>query len=74
MTRRIERSNANWETPKDGMTWEHATIEVLMDIRDELQKLNGTFACHRFQGLPTVLARIDRRLQQNMKLPKGRGR
>jgi len=33
MTRRRDRINGEWNTPDKPFTWEHATIEVLMDIR-----------------------------------------
>lgn len=35
-----------------------AILAVLMDLRDELKKLNLVFECHRFQRIPTVLDQI----------------
>lgn len=43
-------------------SYEAAQLTVLMDIRDELQRLNELLHCHNFTGLPAVLRRIDRRL------------
>ncbi len=40
-------------------TWERIGIAVLMDIRDELQDLNGTLRCDNFLSIPRVLRRIS---------------
>ena len=40
-------------------TWQHVQIAVLMDIRDELKRLNRVFACSNFQNVPHVLRRIS---------------
>jgi hypothetical protein len=48
------------------------TVAILMDIRDELQKLNNLLHCGNFTGIPQTLKRMDRRLAQRTKLPKGR--
>jgi len=58
------RSNVIWETP-DGANfkWEHVAIEVLMDIRAELQELNRTLGCFRMRRMSDDIARIDKRLQ-----------
>ena len=63
--------DANWtvHTNEDNrISYEGATLAVLMDIRDELQELNATFNCHRFQGIPVTLDRIDRRLSRKLPL------
>lgn len=39
---------------------------LLMDLRDELQKLNAVFACHNFQQVPAVL----RQIRANTSKPK----
>lgn len=49
-----------------------AQLAVLMDIRDELQRLNALLHCHNFQQLPHVLKRIDKRLAKTRKLTPGR--
>lgn len=55
------RANVNWaisnteeEVPGIG----HAQLAVLMDIRDELQKLNAVFACFNFTNMPAILRQI----------------
>lgn len=39
---------------------EDASLCVLMDIRDELKKLNRVFECSNFLDIPRKLDRIDR--------------
>lgn len=48
------------EDPKDGHIYSPTTAQsaILMDIRDELQKLNSLLSCSRFIGIPTTLNRI----------------
>jgi hypothetical protein len=58
------RKNIEWATP-DALDWQHASIEVLMDIRDELQTLNRLLGCQNF-----ILGRID----ANTKKPRKRRR
>lgn len=43
-------------------TWPHEVIQcaLLMDIRDELQKLNSLLHCSNFTGIPTTLRSIRR--------------
>lgn len=36
-----------------------ATLCVLMDLRDELKRLNAVFACHNTQEIPDILRRIS---------------
>lgn len=59
LMRNQSRINGDWTTPKDGFTWEHAGIEVLMDIRGELQRLNALLHCHNFVRIPHVLDKIE---------------
>ncbi len=40
---------------------------VLMDIRDELQRLNTLLHCENFQAIPSVLREIRRRLPERPK-------
>ena len=62
MTRRRDRINGEWNTPDKPFTWEHATIEVLMDIRAELRTLNATLGCYRVSRMSDDINRIDKRL------------
>lgn len=65
------RANQQWKTPANdkGFTWDHVQLEVLMDIRDELQKLNRVFACGNFQRIPLVLDEIKRNTKKPRKKP-----
>lgn len=58
MARRNERINYQATTPND-WTWQHVEIEILMDIRSELQKLNTLLHCTNFVGIPRTLKRIS---------------
>lgn len=49
---------ADWNIPDPVKSWEHVQTAILMDIRDELQRLNRTLDCPRFQALPNTLKRI----------------
>ena len=63
--------NANWRVADgDGSfpSWERVGISVLMDIRDELQKLNGLLSCPNFASIPWRLKEIA----GNTKRPKRR--
>ena len=51
--------DANWRITGD-MTFEKATLAVLMDIRDELQRLNNLLHCSNFTMFPMLLRQIRR--------------
>lgn len=56
--------NTNWELPTSETgrikDWAYVNIAVLMDIRDELQKLNRVFECQNFIRIPQKLDTIAR--------------
>lgn len=58
--------NKNWELPTDNngriQTWDYVKLAVLMDIRDELQKLNALLHCPNFVEIPRVLRDIRRKM------------
>jgi hypothetical protein len=56
------RKDVNWSIPEQGQTLniEQAQLAVLMDLRDELQKLNALLHCHNFTNIPNVLRAIRR--------------
>ena len=69
--------NVDWGLNNPIKTTEECLVALLMDIRDELQQLNGVFACHNFQGIPQTMKRvavavekIDRRVSKRIKLQK----
>lgn len=50
--------NVTWNV--GDTTWDGVKVAVLMDIRDELQKLNRVFECHNFLAIPSDLRAIRR--------------
>lgn len=66
------RRTKNWqwnESPNalGHYSWEQATVSVLTDIREELQRLNATLQCHRFQAIPDKLERIAKNTRKRRK-------
>lgn len=61
--------NVNWTLPdKNIETWDQVQVAVLMDIRDELQRMNSLLSCSNFIGIPHTLKSIDKKLTK--KRPK----
>jgi hypothetical protein len=66
----------DWNLPDgkrtaDGKTthsWEAVHASLLMDIRDELKRLNSLLYCRNFLDVPHTLKRIDRRLAKKVPL------
>ena len=56
------RKNTEWQTPATNLEWQHVQVELLMDLRDELQHLNRILDCRNFQEIPAVLRGISRKL------------
>jgi len=57
-----QKRDTEWEVADAGgtvPTWECAGIAVLMDIRRELRRLNGTLNCTNFLNIPHTLNRIS---------------
>lgn len=61
------QKNCNWDIITDKerqinkkISWAGAQTAVLMDIRDELQKLNTTLNCPNFIRIPSTLDQIVR--------------
>lgn len=46
------------------------TIAVLIDIRDELMRLNALLHCHNFTGIPTTLKSIRHAMPVRRKAKK----
>ena len=69
--------NGDWnlgEKASDGLTWEQASIAVLMDIRDELQRLNRVICCSNFIGMPFTLRRIEENTKKRARTLQKKGR
>jgi len=61
--------NQNWNLPDPKVeTWEQVSVAVLMDIRDELQKLNRVFECRNTIAIPSLLRRIARNTAKKRKI------
>ena len=54
--------NLSWTLPEGTPyhSWESIHAALLMDIRDELQRLNAAIWCENFQQVPVKLDRIAR--------------
>ena len=54
-------ANCNWKPADEAgnaPTWERVNTAVLLDIRDELQKLNALLHCGNFIQMPSVQRQI----------------
>ena len=53
--------DGNWSLPTNSngniRDWTLVQVALLMDLRDELKKLNRTFDCPNFQAMPRFLRR-----------------
>lgn len=58
------RANEHWNPARDDgtITWERVDTALLMDLRDELQKLNALLHCQNFQQIPATLKAIHRKM------------
>jgi len=58
----------NWNLPTPAVdTWEQASAAILMDIRDELKRLNTLLNCPNFVEIPIILRGIRRKLPAQKK-------
>lgn len=48
----------DWNLPTPIGTWTNVQVALLMDIRDELQRLNRLLNCPNFLSIPTSLRAI----------------
>jgi hypothetical protein len=64
-------ANKGWNLPTSAEgrieSWDMVKIAVLMDIRDELQRLNTLLYCKNFTGLPFTLKQIDKNTRKRKK-------
>lgn len=64
------KKNKNWiVTDDDGRVteWDQVIVAILMDLRDELQKLNNLLGCSNFIQIPHTLAAIKRNTTKKRK-------
>ena len=67
------KRNLQWRVcSKDDITvsYDGAQLAVLMDIRDELQKLNGLLHCSNFRGIPASLMAIRKNTNKPPRKPR----
>jgi hypothetical protein len=53
--------NVNWEIPREtsgNISFDGAQLSVLMDIRDELQRINLILSCKNVTDIPIYLSQI----------------
>ena len=51
-------AHRDWSLPETLGDWTQVQVAVLMDIRDELKKINSILYCPNFTGIPRVLKQI----------------
>lgn len=56
----MRHKDANWRLPDKAENWQQASVAVLMDLRDELKRLNELLHCPNFTRIPAVLDVIRR--------------
>jgi len=63
------RKNVEWNIPDVGehIIVDQANLAVLMDIRDELQRLNALLHCQNFLEIPRCLRSIRRNTTRRIK-------
>lgn len=57
----------DWNLCMDTLEWSQVPTLVLMDIRDELKRLNSLLHCHNFTSLPSEIRGLRRDIKQGNK-------
>lgn len=60
MAGRYGHRNVDWNLNAESFDWNRANLGLLMDLRDELKRLNTLLACPNFTGIPATLRRISK--------------
>lgn len=55
------KKDVNWNLPEEN-SYPVVHSALLMDIRDELKKLNGILGCHNFLDVPNILRGIRKKI------------
>lgn len=71
------RANVEWHIANEAgelysSMQDGATLATLMDIRDELQKLNALLSCSNFVGIPHTLRAIARKIPARRPKPRSK--
>lgn len=53
--RYVRKENESWTTQRDDRSLGAAQLQVLQDLRDELQKLNRLLYCENLVRIPRIL-------------------
>ena len=66
------RKDVDWFLPDvgTGISLDHAKLAVLMDLRDELKRLNGLLHCSNFIDIPRVLSQIRKNTTKSRRKAK----
>ena len=65
--------DVDWSLPDggpNGHSYDSIKVSLLMDIRDELQRLNALLHCHNFTTLPAAVRSIRRAMPAKRKAAK----
>lgn len=66
--------DCNWDLPDRELSgkysWDTVQTSILMDIRDELKRMNARLNCPRFIEIPYVLEKIEKNTRKKRKKPK----
>lgn len=52
------KKDIEWNLPEPVTDWQQASVAVLMDIRDELKRMNNLLHCQNFIQIPRKLDQI----------------
>lgn len=53
-------------------SWEMVVIAVMMDVRDELKRLNSLLYCHNFTGIPQTLRKVEKNTRKKKRAAPAR--
>lgn len=68
MARKQNRIGVDWQTfDGNNFTWEQVLVEVMMDVRSELERLNKVLQCPNFVAVPAKLDRIEKNTRKRRK-------
>ena len=62
-------AGVDWTIPDKPQSWEQVNTAVLMDLRDELKRLNALLSCPNFTRIPATLRTIQRNTARRKKKP-----
>jgi hypothetical protein len=54
--------DVDWRLPDKVQSWTQVNAAILMDIRDELKRLNSLLHCSNFTEIPFTLKSIRRKM------------